>query len=170
MAQNTEKKPFNWATRFVLFLLCLTILLLVIYILNLAKQPQGSQTINNLVIDTSAKSQDKKVSDDELSGKMVYYSGIEDCVVGPNTAVMLSNPEENDFIYMTYEIKVNDEVIFQTGLIPAGDYVEWFPAEKLAAGATYTVNMREIPYYINKDGEQVPLTAPTNVVQITVTD
>lgn len=104
-----------------------------------------------------------------LAGRQVYYAGLEDCTVNQNTVVYLENLEDNIDIYMTYEITVDGNVIFQTDLIPPGEYVEWTPAEILEAGKTYAVYLKETPYYEEKEGEFLPLTSPINMVNITVT-
>ena len=125
-------------------------------------------SLGELKVDNRATG-DAKSAARSLSGRQVYYAGLEDCVVNQDTVVYLENLAENIDIYMAYEITVDGEIVFKTDLIPPGEYVEWTPAENLDAGKTYVVYLKETPYYEENEGQFLPLTAPTNMVNITVT-
>ena len=103
-----------------------------------------------------------------LEGRHVYYAGLEDCVVNSTSVVYLENLKENDDIYMAYEIYDNDVLIHETGLIPAGEYSKWTPAEDLEPGE-HTLSIKNIPYYGLGGDDYEPLAyQPINMINMTI--
>ncbi len=103
-----------------------------------------------------------------LSDRQVYYAGLEDCTVGPDSIVYLENLKENNDIYMAYRISVDGVVIHETGLIPAGEFSKWTPSDVLNPGQ-YELSIRNIPYYDtgNENYEQLAY-QPVNIINMTV--
>lgn len=164
----------------VIGVLCSIMIVLFVMLLQIrnSKDAASSDEVNiepvivseQLSIDNRATDKEKTGGVSALSGRQVYYAGLEDCVIGPKTVVYLENLEENVDIYMKYEVTVDGKLVFETDLIPPGEYVEWLPAEVLEAGKTYEVYLKETPYYEESEGNFLALTSPTNMVNITVTD
>ena len=127
---------------------------------------------NTLGLDTRATaSKDRTTLDEALKDKQVYFSGIEDTNVTDNTVVYLENAEENEGIYMVYQIidKETGEIYEITDLIPAGEHVEWMPTEDLYEGE-HTLLFIETPFFAWEESETgyVQLTQANNEVVFTV--
>ncbi len=112
-----------------------------------------------LVVDTRATDAQKAEPEtDPLTGRNVYFSGIEDATISLETVVQLDNREENLDFLLRYEIYDGEgELVFETDLIPSGQYVEWVPGETLGAGM-HTLSFLQIPYYVDGAGEFISLT------------
>ncbi len=124
-----------------------------------------------LVVDTRAT--DARTAEpeaDPLSGRNVYFSGIEDAVISRETVVQLDNREENLDFLLRYEIYDGDgSLVFETGLIPSGQHVDWVPGETLEAGE-HTLSFLQIPYYVDGAGEYVGLTQGSCQVTLAILD
>ena len=130
------------------------------------------ETAQILGLDTRATaSKDTLSLEDALKDRQVYFSGIEDTCVNSNTVVYLENAAENEDIYMVYQIidKDTGAVYEITDLIPAGEHVEWEPADYLTEGE-HTLIFNEMPYFAWEGSETgyVQLTQANNEVVFTV--
>ena len=98
------------------------------------------------------------------------YAGFPDEIIitEKDPVIMLSNPSGNHKDYpFTYQIQDEDDTVFyETGLIPAGEEVEWNVGKCLAPG-TYHVTIVEQPYQVTED-EQIPVTSTRQEVTIKV--
>ncbi len=134
----------------------------------IGRRGHGSETPaagqGGLVVDTRAA--DTRASDarteepgaDPLAGRNVYFSGIGDTAISREAVVRLDNREENLDFLLRYEVYDGDgELVFETGLIPSGQHVDWVPGETLGAGE-HTLSFLQIPYYVDEAGELTGLT------------
>ncbi len=112
-----------------------------------------------LVVDTRATDgQAAELEADPLAGRNVYFSGIEDASIGPETVVQLDNRAENLDFLLRYEVYDSEGcLVFETGLIPSGQHVDWVPGETLGAGE-HDLSFLQIPYYPDGDGGYIGLT------------
>lgn len=124
-----------------------------------------------LVVDTRAtETQKAEPETDPLAERNVYFSGIEDATISRETVVQLDNREENLDFLLRYEIYDGDgELVFETDLIPSGQYVEWVPGETLGAGV-HTLSFLQIPYYVDGAGEYTSLTQGSCQVTLAILD
>ena len=113
----------------------------------------------------------KEAPPNPLADRSIYFSGIEDTVIGPETVVQLDNREENIDFLLRYEIydTGTGELVFETDLIPSGQHIDWVPGETLEPGE-YTLNFLQIPYYPDPSGEYVALTQGSNQVNLAILD
>jgi len=129
----------------------------------IGRRGHGSETKaagqGGLVVDTRAS--DARAEEpvaDPLAGRNVYFSGIEDTAISREAVVRLDNREENLDFLLRYEIYDGEgELVFETGLIPSGQHVDWVPGETLGAGE-HTLSFLQIPYYVDEAGELTGLT------------
>ena len=98
------------------------------------------------------------------------YAGFPDEIVitEEEPILLLTNPDGNHKDYpFTYEIfDENDTVFYTTGLIPAGEDVEWNVGKCLAPGK-YKVTIVEQPYQVTEE-EQIPVTSTRQEVTLIV--
>ncbi len=91
----------------------------------------------------------KDVVDDNspLANRYVYYAGLEDSVIKKDTAVYLENLKKNEDIFMAYEVYDDKgNLVFETNLIPSGEFIRWIPGENFESGE-YEFSIKHIPYY-----------------------
>lgn len=130
-------------------------------------------TTGNLIIDTRSSDEKKGTSDlvEALKDRQVFFAGIEDAVITKSTTIFLENVEENEDILMKYDIvdKETGETLESTGLIPAGEHIEWKAGEVLSEGE-HTLIFRETPYFPWEEAQDgyVQLTQANNEVILTV--
>lgn len=131
------------------------------------------EVTGNLIVDNRATDKEVKTetNDNFLSGRNIYFSGIEDAVINKNTVVQLDNSKDNLDFYMKYEIcdTKTGEKIFETDLIPSGQHIDWIPGETLSPGV-YDLSFNEIPYYEQSAGDFVSLTKGCNTVTIEIAE
>ena len=64
---------------------------------------------------------------------------------------------KNNTVFQKYSIYLNDEMVFETGLIPPGKVVEWNAYETLPAGKhTVFFNISTYDYVVDEDGNATP--------------
>ena len=125
-----------------------------------------------MVVDTRAtRDGDGATGGNPLAGRSVYFSGIGDAAIGRDTAVRLDNREENLDFLMRYEVYDTGTggLVFETGLIPSGRYVDWVPGVTLGPGE-YTLDFLQIPYCPGPSGGYTGLTQGSNRVTLAITD
>ena len=177
-AQNEKVKTPAWAVTLIIavvIVIAALVGLLVFKAVNPSLFEKQAEKIG-LEIKTVEMSADgnltsqKEAVTNPLDGRQVYYAGLEDCVVNSDSVVYLENLKENDDIFMAYEISTNGEKIYETGLIPSGNYSKWTPSEVLTPG-TYELSIKNIPYYDLGDGNYEQLAyQPVNVINMTVVE
>ena len=136
------------------------------------REPETAVSQGGMVVDTrSTGEKNGETAGNPLAGRSVYFSGIEDAAISREAAVRLDNREENLDFLLRYEIYDDGtgEMVFETGLIPSGQYVEWVPGETLEPGE-YTLNFLQIPYYPEATGKYVGLTQGSNQVTLAILD
>ena len=114
-------------------------------------------------IDTNAK---QDVSVTEIPEQIVAYQGYEDMVIDANKSVSLYNDEANEGIFMKYSVLSDGVVIYETELIPSGQYVLWVPADYLDAGE-HDVTFVQSPYK-NVNGLYEEMTTASNSFKLTL--
>lgn len=94
-----------------------------------------------------------------LSGRNIYFSGVEDAVIGMDGIVRLENSIENGDFLMKYEVYEAEggELVYESGLIASGESVDWMPGESLGAGE-YILTYLQIPCYTDGEGNYISLT------------
>lgn len=134
------------------------------FIANKNKSPIPEQ--GNLTIDTRSNSEKKEMKN-ELSGRNVYFAGLEDCTLDSNGEIYLENLPENEDFLIKYTVTIADtnETIFETDLIPSGQHVAWVPSENLTPGI-YHLAILQVPYYQMANGSYTPLTSGNNIITV----
>ena len=94
-----------------------------------------------------------------LSGRNIYFSGVEDAVIGMDGIVRLENSVENGDFLMKYEVyeAAGGELVYESGLIASGGSVDWMPGGSLGAGE-HLLTYLQIPCYMDGEGNHVSLT------------
>lgn len=105
-------------------------------------------------------------SGEGISGRNVYFAGIEDAVLYGEGRIALENLKENEDFLMRYRIteKESGKEVFSTGLIPSGQRVYFEPYEVLGPGV-YSLLFEEVPYAVINE-EYVALTSGSNEVRL----
>ena len=88
--------------------------------------------------------------DNPLSGRNIYFSGMEDAVIGMDGIVCLENSVENGDFLMKYEV-------YESGLIASGGSVDWMPGGSLGAGE-HLLTFLQVPCYMDGEGNCISLT------------
>lgn len=94
-----------------------------------------------------------------LSVRCIYFSGMEDAVIGMDGVVRLENSMENgDFLmkYQVYEAE-GGNLVYESGLIASGKSVDWMPGGSLGAGE-HILTYLQIPCYADGEGNFISLT------------
>lgn len=136
---------------------------------------EGTETRSSqggMMVDARATGEQREeTAPNPLAGRSVYFSGIEDSTIGRETVVQLDNREENLDFLLRYEIydAGTGELVFETDLIPSGQYIKWVPGETLEPGE-YTLDFLQIPYYPEPSGGYVGLTQGSNQVTLAILD
>ncbi len=94
-----------------------------------------------------------------LSGRNIYFSGVEDAVIGMDGVVHLENSMENGDFLMKYEVYEAEggELVYESGLLASGESVDWMPGGSLGAGE-HTLTYLQIPCYTDGEGNYISLT------------
>ncbi len=94
-----------------------------------------------------------------LSGRNIYFSGVEDAVIGMDGIVRLENSVENGDFLMKYEVYEAEggELVYESGLIASGGSVDWMPGKSLGAGE-HLLTYLQIPCYMDGEGNHISLT------------
>lgn len=131
----------------------------------------GMDTNGSVKIDTRAGSIKSASTDyqDLLKDREVLFTGIPSSVINKSTKVQLDNNEVNDDIYLQYTVKDKDtgEVLFETDLIPSGQFVEWVPGDSNLHEGDNNILFVETPY-IQIDEKWVTLTVGKNEAVFTL--
>lgn len=164
--EKGKKKNGDNLKRIILAVLAAAVTVAVITAFFVGRRGSGSETpvtgtpaAKGLVVDTRATdARTEEPGADPLAGRNVYFSGIEDAAISRETVVQLDNREENLDFLLRYEVYDGDgNLVFETGLIPSGQHVDWVPGETLGAGE-HTLDFLQIPYHVSGDGELTGLT------------
>lgn len=149
---------------------CVILIILLFSGLNSCKNGKTG-TEGSVKIDNRASVIKGSTSDytDLLKDREVYFSGIEDTTINKATIVYLNNDENNDDIYLQYTVKDKDteEVLFETDLIPSGQFVEWVPGDSGLHEGKNNILFIETPY-IQIDEKWVTLTVGKNEAVFTL--
>ncbi len=94
-----------------------------------------------------------------LSGRNIYFSGVEDAVIGMDGVVRLENSMENGDFLMKYEVYEAEggELVYESGLLASGGSVDWMPGGSLGAGE-HLLTYLQIPCYMDGEGNCISLT------------
>ncbi len=97
--------------------------------------------------------------DNPLSGRNIYFSGMEDAVIGMDGIVCLENSVENGDFLMKYEVYEAEggELVYESGLIASGGSVDWMPGGSLGAGE-HLLTFLQVPCYMDGEGNYISLT------------
>lgn len=175
-----RKKNRGKRTGIILAILALAavvaLMIAAVYLISRRADDGGEPAIEQrgLVVDTRAtdtgKSGTKEGGADPLAGRNVYFSGMEDAIIGLDTVVQLDNREENLDFLLRYEIyDVEGNLVHETDLIPSGQHVDWVPGETLGTGE-HTLSFLQIPYYVDGAGEYIGLTQGSCQVTLAIPD
>ncbi len=124
----------------------------------------------NLYLDSRREEAGEKNKEDPLADRQIYFSGVGDGLLGYDTEICLENMAENEDFMMKYVVTDLDSgaQVFETGLIPSGEYVAWIPGHELGTGE-FHLNFHISPYYPQGD-QYLPLTSANNDVVFTIVD
>ena len=159
----------NLRKRDVRVLIVVLMLLLFVLVLRNCGRPDNA---NNSSISASIQI-DNRVKTDKgstisntssaLEKREVLFTGIPSSVINKSTKVHLDNNELNDDIYLKYKVinKDTEEVLFETDLIPSGQFVEWIPGDSGLHEGKNNILFVETPYILI-DEEWVTLTVGKN--------
>lgn len=102
---------------------------------------------------------EREENENPLSGRNIYFSGVEDAVIGMDGVVRLENNVENGNFLMKYEVYEAEggELVYESGLLASGESVDWMPGISLGAGE-YTLTYLQIPCYTDGEGNYISLT------------
>lgn len=130
----------------------------------------SGKTKSGLILEDNTLGADERVeqTSNPLAGKTVFLSGLADSTVNSHTVVYLENPKDNsDDIYMKYVITYSGIEVFTTGLIPAGEAIEWIIGDTLTVG-DYDLSFTQIPFWDDGSGTYYQLTGGSNTVHFRV--
>ncbi len=129
-------------------------------------KPQ-EEVSGQMMVDTSAVDYD--ASSDPLANRMVSFAGINDATIGVGDTVALENLPSNDDFMMKFSIvdTDTDKEVFATDLIPAGKTIIWTPSDQLDKGVHH-LSFKQTPFWMDANGEYIPLTAGNNQVELTI--
>lgn len=107
---------------------------------------------------------DNREYEKEVSNEMISIPGFDDLFLTEKyPKVKLVNPQDNA-VYLVYNIKNGDNVVFQTDAIKPGNMVEADLCSKLDAG-TYTLTFNISAYDYET---QTPCNGTTQAVKVTI--
>lgn len=127
----------------------------------------NGEALEKLSIDPKATDEDLKNAQEFLETQTINFPGYDDFVANKESVMNLINPKENGVFYIKYILKVDNNIIYETDLIPSGEHIDIKPATYLNKG-TYTLNIVEEPYYEVKPNNFLALTSATNQINITI--
>lgn len=158
--QNGRKKDTSGKLRKFLFPLVilvtvLAVILSVCIVKHGGKGKESGTWNGSIRAEAGAGETEKK----PLSGRKIYFSGMEDAVIGMDGIVRLENSMENGDFLMKYEVydAEGGELVYESGLIASGESVDWMPGESMGAGE-YILTYLQIPCYADGEGNYVSLT------------
>lgn len=121
----------------------------------------------NMRVDTRSTTEEVIEEGVDLSERNIFFAGIEDASIRIGSVIALENLKENEDFLMKYTLyNEEDDLIYETDLIPAGQHVNWEPSVNLKPGE-HKISFVEQPYLEN-EGEYIPLTSGRNIVNITI--
>lgn len=120
---------------------------------------KGSGTWGGSVRVEAGAGETEENGENPLSGRNIYFSGVEDAVIGMDGIVRLENSIENGDFLMKYEVYEAEggELVYESGLIASGESVDWMPGKSLGAGE-HTLTYLQIPCYTDGEGNYISLT------------
>lgn len=120
---------------------------------------KGSGTWGGSVRVEAGAGETAENGENPLSGRNIYFSGVEDAVIGMDGIVRLENNMENGDFLMKYEVYEAEggELVYESGLIASGGSVDWMPGKSLGAGE-HTLTYLQIPCYTDGEGNYISLT------------
>ncbi|MCM1194176.1 MAG: hypothetical protein NC389_17350 [Acetatifactor muris] len=139
----------------VILLIILTAVSAVCVVKSCSGKGKGSETWGGIRVETGAGEREEN----PLSGRNIYFSGVEDAVIGMDGVVRLENSIENGDFLMKYEVYdvVGGELVYESGLLASGESVDWVPGKSLGAGE-HTLTYLQIPCYTDGEGNYITLT------------
>lgn len=158
--QNGRKKDTSGKLRKFLFPLVILVtalaVILSVCIVKHGGKGKESGTWNGSI---RAEARAGETEKNPLSGRKIYFSGMEDAVIGMDGIVRLENSMENGDFLMKYEVynAEGGELVYESGLIASGESVDWMPGESMGAGE-YILTYLQIPCYADGEGNYVSLT------------
>ncbi|MCX4304466.1 MAG: hypothetical protein OSJ69_01540 [Acetatifactor sp.] len=120
---------------------------------------KGSETWGGSVRVEAGAGETKESGENPLSGRNIYFSGVEDAVIGMDGIVCLENSVENGDFLMKYEVYEAEggEMVYESGLIASGESVDWMPGKSLGVGE-HILTYLQIPCYTDGEGNYISLT------------
>lgn len=120
---------------------------------------KGSGTWGGSVRVAAGAGETEENGENPLSGRNIYFSGVEDAVIGMDGIVRLENSVENGDFLMKYEVYEAEggELVYESGLIASGESVDWMPGGSLGAGE-HILTYLQIPCYTDGEGNYISLT------------
>ena len=172
-----KEKIKKWAGRGLVMALLLIIILLLLHSCK-KEEPVNSHSVT---VDTSATDKIEKEADNPLKDRNVYFSGIVDSKISKTGSIQLLNDEKNEDFYMQFSVydskgtdqTDDDEIIYDSDLVPSGKAIYWVPGEYLESG-TYDLIFKETPYYFfggtpeTDPDSYITLSVGNNTVTITI--
>lgn len=149
--------------KFLFPLVILLAFLAVIFIVGMAifggRKGTGTGTLGGSVRAETGAGETEENGENPLSGRNIYFSGVEDAVIGMDGIVCLENSVENGDFLMKYEVyeAAGGEPVYESGLIASGGSVDWMPGGSLGAGE-HLLTYLQIPCYMDGEGNHISLT------------
>lgn len=120
---------------------------------------KGPETWGGSVRVEAGAGETEESGENPLCGRNIYFSGVEDAVIGMDGVVRLENNIENGDFLMKYEVYEAEggELVYESGLLASGESVDWMPGGSLGAGE-HTLTYLQIPCYTDGEGNYISLT------------
>lgn len=162
-------------------ILALIVIIIILLLRSCGEKNEAPSTSQAVTIDTSAEDQKDIVVDNPLADRSVFFSGIVDSTISKTGSIQLLNDERNEDFYMTFTVidtkntksEEDDEVVYESDLVPSGQAIYWVPGEYLEEGE-YHLNFKETPYYFTvgtpetNPNDYITLSVGNNTVTITI--
>lgn len=154
---STENEKENKNSRRVGFIIAevVILLLMAVCVFLMCQRPKEvvvTSEGNNIGLDTTQTDEVEVEADQDF----IYFTGFDDISVEAGGTMDLPCNESNadGDIYMTYQILEDGEVVYETGLIEAGNHVEFNVAEVLGAGE-HEITLHEQPYQVTDSEKEL---------------
>ncbi len=154
-----------------LVIMFITIVILVIaLVVGHKKAPVVNEAANKpVVIDSNATSKDEQELEAKLASRNIYFAGIDNATITTESRIKLENLPENEDFLMKYTVtnEATGEKVYETDLIPSGQFVNWIAGDTLGKGE-YDLSFLMTPYVLLDDGTYKTLTSGNNTVHIVI--
>lgn len=156
---GTGGKPGKFFFPLVILLAALAAVSAVCLVKSGGGKGKGSGTWGGSVRVEAGAGETEVSGENPLLGRNIYFSGVEDAVIGMDGIVRLENSIENGDFLMKYEVYEAEggELVYESSLLASGESVDWMPGKSLGAGE-HTLTYLQIPCYLDGEGNYISLT------------